>query len=202
MTANGWFQIFLFFGFVLLVTKPLGIFLYRVFEGKSTFLDPVLRPIEKLVYRVCGIDETKGNGLEGLWRRHAALQRRLFTASLSDRAHTAVAAVESAEDSAISPPIWRGIPRFLSPRTPTGSPTFPETTMSYFTQMAGLAYHNFVSAAVGVALAIAVIRGVARKESKTIGNFWVDTTRALLWVFLPLCILGGLVWSRRVRSRT
>ena len=192
MTANGWFQIILFLGLILLVTKPLGIFLYRVYEGKSTFLDPVLRPIEKLIYRVSGIDETK----EMDWKGYGVAMLLFSGVSL-----LILYIIERTQQwlpwnpqglGNLAPDLaWNTAVSFT---TNTNWQSYsPETTMTYFTQMAGLAYHNFVSAAVGVALAIAVIRGIARKESKTIGNFWVDTTRGLLWVFLPLCIVGGLV---------
>ena len=192
MTANGWFQILLFLGLILLVTKPLGIFLYRVYEGKSTFLDPVLRPVEKLIYRVSGIDETK----EMDWKGYGVAMLLFSGVSL-----LILYVIERTQQwlpwnpqglGNLAPDLaWNTAVSFT---TNTNWQSYsPETTMTYFTQMAGLAYHNFVSAAVGVALAIAVIRGIARKESKTIGNFWVDTTRGLLWVFLPLCIVGGLV---------
>jgi potassium-transporting ATPase potassium-binding subunit len=192
MTANGWFQIILFLGLILLVTKPLGIFLYRVYEGKSTFLDPVLRPVEKLIYRVSGIDETK----EMDWKGYGVAMLLFSGVSL-----LILYVIERTQQwlpwnpqglGNLAPDLaWNTAVSFT---TNTNWQSYsPETTMTYFTQMAGIAYHNFVSAAVGVALAIAVIRGIARKESKTIGNFWVDTTRGLLWVFLPLCIVGGLV---------
>ncbi len=191
MTSNGWFQIFLFLGVLLLITPPLGIFLYRVFERKSTFLDPVLRPIERLVYRVCGVDETKEMDWKGygismlLFSGVSLLLLYLIERTQQWLPWNPQKLANVAPDLA-----WNTAASFT---TNTNWQSYsPESTMSYFTQMAGLAYHNFVSAAVGVALAIAVIRGVARKESKTIGNFWVDTTRGLLWVFLPLCILGGL----------
>jgi potassium-transporting ATPase potassium-binding subunit len=192
MTANGWFQILLFLGLILLVTKPLGIFLCRVYEGKSTFLDPVLRPVEKLIYRVSGIDESK----EMDWKGYGVAMLLFSGVSL-----LILDVIERTQQwlpwnpqglGNLAPDLaWNTAVSFT---TNTNWQSYsPETTMTYFTQMAGLAYHNFVSAAVGVALAIAVIRGVARKESKTIGNFWVDTTRGLLWVFLPLCVVGGLV---------
>jgi K+-transporting ATPase ATPase A chain len=192
MTGNGCFQIFIFFGLVLLLTKPLGVFLYRVYERKPTFLDPVLRPMEKFLYRVCGVDETKemdwkGYGVAMLLYSGVSLlilyliERTQQWLPLNPQKMTNVAP-DLAWNTAVSFTTntnWQSYP--------------PETTMSYFTQMAGLAYHNFTSAAVGMAMAIAVIRGIARKESKTIGNFWVDTTRGLLWVLLPLCIVLGLV---------
>jgi len=191
MTSNGWFQIFLFLGVVLLITPPLGIFLYRVFERKSTFLDPLLRPVERLVYRICGVDDTK----EMDWKGYGVAMLLFSGVSL-----LVLYLIERTQQwLPWNPQKLANVPPDLAWNTAASFTTntnwqsyVPESTMSYFTQMAGLAYHNFTSAAVGVALAIAVIRGVARKESKTIGNFWVDTTRALLWVFLPLCILGGL----------
>ncbi len=192
MTANGWFQIFLFLGLLLLVTKPLGIFLYRVFERKSTFLDRVLRPIEKLIYRVCGIDETKEMG----WKGYGVAMLLFSGVSL-----LILYVIERTQQwlpwnpqklTNVAPDMaWNTAASFT---TNTNWQSYvPESTMSYFTQMAGLAYHNFASAAVGIALAVAVIRGIVRRESKTIGNFWVDTTRSLLWILLPACIVGGLV---------
>jgi len=191
MTGNGWFQIFLFFGLVVLVTKPLGIFLYRVYERKSTFLDPVLRPIERLIYRVCGIDDTK----ETDWKDYGISMLlfsgvSLFLLYLIERTQQWLPLNPQKLPDLAPDLAWNTAVSFT---TNTNWQSYvPETTMSYFTQMAGLAYHNFTSAAVGMALAIAVIRGVARKESKTIGNFWVDCTRSLLWILLPLCIVLAL----------
>ncbi len=192
MTANGWLQIGLFFAAVLLVAKPMGTYLFRVYERKSTWLDRVFRPIEKLIYRVCGIDETK----EMRWTEYGVAMLLFSGVSLSllyliqrvqlwlpwNPQRLANVAPDLAWNTAVS----------FTTNTNWQAYT-PETTMSYLTQMAGLAYHNFVSAAVGIAVAVAVVRGVARKESKTIGNFWVDTTRGLLWVLLPICLVGALV---------
>ena len=192
MTGNGWFQIFLFFSLVLLLTKPMGNFLYRVYERKPTFLDPVLQPIERLIYRVCGVDETK----EMDWKGYGVSMLlfsgvSLFLLYLIERTQQWLP-LNPQKLSNLAPDLaWNTAVSFT---TNTNWQSYvPESTMSYFTQMAGLAYHNFTSAAVGMALAIAVIRGVARKESKTIGNFWVDTTRGLLWILLPLCIVGALM---------
>ena len=192
MTGNGWFQIFLFFCLVLAVTKPLGGFLYRVYERKSTFLDPVLRPIERLIYRVCGVDDTK----EMDWKGYGFSMLLFSGVSL-----LLLYVIERTQQwLPLNPQKLPNVAPDLAWNTAVSFTTntnwqayVPESTMSYFTQMAGLAYHNFTSAAVGMAMAIAVIRGVARKESKTIGNFWVDTTRSLLWILLPLCIAGALV---------
>jgi len=191
MTGNGWFQILLFLGVVLLLTKPLGTFLYRVYERKPTFLDPVLRPIERLIYRVCGIDDTK----ETDWKDYGISMLlfsgvSLFLLYLIERTQQWLPLNPQKLPDLAPDLAWNTAVSFT---TNTNWQSYvPETTMSYFTQMAGLAYHNFTSAAVGMALAIAVIRGVARKESKTIGNFWVDCTRSLLWILLPLCIVLAL----------
>jgi K+-transporting ATPase ATPase A chain len=191
MTGNGWFQIFLFFCLVLALTKPLGNFLYRVYERKSTFLDPLLRPIERLIYRICGVDDTK----EMDWKGYG-ISMLLFSGVsllllyLIERTQQWLPLNPQKLPNLASDLAWNTAVSFT---TNTNWQSYvPESTMSYFTQMAGLAYHNFTSAAVGMALAIAVIRGVARKESKTIGNFWVDCTRSLLWILLPLCVILGL----------
>jgi potassium-transporting ATPase potassium-binding subunit len=192
MTGNGWFQIFLFFSLVLLLTKPLGKFLYKVYERKPTFLDPALRPIERLIYRICGVDDTK----EMDWKAYG-FSMLLFSGVsllllyLIERTQQWLPFNPQKLPNLASDLAWNTAVSFT---TNTNWQSYvPESTMSYFTQMAGLAYHNFTSAAVGMALAIAVIRGVARKESKTIGNFWVDTTRSLLWILLPLSIASALV---------
>ncbi len=186
MTANGWFQIGLFLFVIFALTKPMGVFMSRVFDGGKTFLDPMLRPLERLLYRVTGVDETR----EMRWTEYAIamllfsgvsmivlylIQR--FQAWLPwNPQHLANVAPDLAFNTAAS---------FT---TNTNWQAYSgETTMSYFTQMAGLAYHNFMSAATGIALAIAVIRGIARREKETLGNFWVDLTRAVLWVLLPAC---------------
>ena len=193
MTANGWFQIFLFFALVLLVTKPLGKFMTQVFNRDRTFLDPVLRPIERLIYKITSVDEKHEMG----WKEYCT-SMLLF--------------------SAVSMLLLYGLERLqgLLPLNPqkfgaVNSPALAfntaasfttntnwqnyggETTMSYLTQMAGLAYHNFMSAAVGIVLAIAFIRGIARRQMETIGNFWVDLVRCNLWIFLPVCIVGALI---------
>jgi K+-transporting ATPase ATPase A chain len=192
MTANGWFQIGLYVLVLFLITKPIGVFLARVFEREKTVLDPLLRPVERLIYRLCGVDQNR----EMRWTEYGTTMLVFSTVSLVllylvERLQhwlpwNPQGLVNVAPDLA-----WNTAVSFT---TNTNWQAYtPETTMSYFTQMAGLAYHNFASAAVGIALAIAVIRGVARYESKTIGNFWVDLTRCFLWVLLPVCLLGSLV---------
>jgi potassium-transporting ATPase potassium-binding subunit len=193
MTANGWFQIFLFLALILAVTKPLGVFMTRVFNRERTFMDPVLRPLERLLYRVTGVDENH----EMRWTEYA-VSMLLFSAvsmlvlyliervqgflPLNPQKFAAVAPTHLAFNTAASFTTNTNWQEYAG-----------ETTMSYFTQMAGLAYHNFISAATGIALAIAFIRGIARRQMQTIGNFWVDMVRSCLWVLLPFCLVGSLL---------
>ena len=192
MTANGWFQIAVFLALVLAATRPLGIFMARVFDRERTFLDPVLRPVERLLYRVSGIDENH----EMRWTEYA-LAMLLFSA-ISMIVLYAMQRMQVLLP--LNPQKLGSVPPALAFNTAASFTTNTnwqnyagEATMSYFTQMAGLAYHNFVSAAVGLAVAIAFIRGIARRESATIGNFWVDLVRACLWVLLPFCVVGALL---------
>ena len=192
MTANGWFQIAFFTLLVLAVTKPLGVFMTRVFNRERTFLDPVLRPIERVIYRVTCVDENH----EMRWTEYAvsvllfsAVSMVVLYLIMRLQAHLP-----------FNPQKLAGVAKDLSFNTAASFTTntnwqayTPETTMSYLSQMAGLAYHNFVSAAVGIALAIAFIRGIARREMQTIGNFWVDMVRSCLWVLLPISIVGALL---------
>jgi potassium-transporting ATPase potassium-binding subunit len=193
MTANGWLQILLFLAVVLLVTKPLGVFMARVFGRERTFMDPVLRPLERLVYRVTGVDENH----EMRWTEYAISMLLFSLVSmlvlyLLERLQ-AYLPLNPQKLGAVSP-AHLAFNTAASFTTNTNWQAYAgETTMSYFTQMAGLAYHNFVSAATGIALAIAFIRGIARRQMQTIGNFWVDLVRSSLWVLLPFCLPGALV---------
>jgi K+-transporting ATPase ATPase A chain len=192
MTANGWFQIGLYVLVLFLITKPIGIFLTRVFERQKTFLDPLLRPVERLIYRLCGVHENK----EMRWTEYGTTMLVFSAVSLIllylfERLQQWLPWNPQRFANVTPDLAWNTAVSFT---TNTNWQAYtPEVTMSYLTQMAGLAYHNFASAAVGVALAIAVIRGVSRHESKTIGNFWVDLTRCFLWVLLPVCLVGSLV---------
>ncbi len=195
MTANGWFQILLFFAVLLAVTKPLGVFMTRVFSREKTFLDPVLRPVERLIYRCCGIDETR----EMEWKEYAVAM--LLFSVVSMLVLYLIERVQGLKFMPWNPQHLANVGPDLAFNTAASFTTNTnwqnyggESTMSYFTQMAGLAYHNFASAGVGIALAIAVIRGIARKESKTIGNFWVDFTRCMLWVLMPACLVIAMVF--------
>jgi potassium-transporting ATPase potassium-binding subunit len=192
MTANGWFQIGLYVLILFLITKPIGVYLVRVFEREKTFLDRLFRPLERLIYRLCGVEESR----EMKWTEYGAAMLLFSVASLIllyllERVQY-ILPLNPQKLANVAPDLaWNTAVSFT---TNTNWQAYtPETTMSYLTQMAGLAYHNFASAAVGIALAIAVIRGVARHEAKTIGNFWVDLTRCFLWVLLPACLIGSLV---------
>ncbi|HZZ37567.1 MAG TPA: potassium-transporting ATPase subunit KdpA [Acidobacteriaceae bacterium] len=188
MTLNGWAQFAVYFIVLLLCIRPMGIYMARVFEGKFRFL----RPVETVIYRVCGIHGDE----EMSWREYTVAMLFFSFVSL-----LLTYMIERGQRFLPwNPQHLGGVAPDLAWSTAASFTTntnwqayIPETTMSYFTQMVALAYHNFFSAAVGIAVAIALVRGIARRESKTIGNFWVDTTRACLYILLPLCIVTALV---------
>jgi potassium-transporting ATPase potassium-binding subunit len=191
MTANGWAQIGLYLLVILIITKPMGVFMARVFNGERTFLDPLMRPIERLLYRVTGVDEAH----EMRWTEYAFAM--LLFSAVSMILLYVILRVQYWLPW--NPRNFANVPPELAFNTAASFTTNTnwqnysgESTMSYLSQMAGLAYHNFMSAATGIALAIAFVRGIARREKETIGNFWVDLTRAFLWVLLPLCVVGAL----------
>jgi K+-transporting ATPase ATPase A chain len=192
MSANGWFQ-FLFYSAVLLLTvRPVGIYLARVLERQSTWLDPVFHPFERLIYKICGVNSDH----EMNWREYAFAMLGFSAVSL-----VLTYAIERLQAflpwnpqhlAAVGPDLaWNTAVSFTT-NTNWQSYT-PEATMSYLTQMAGLAFHNFISAAAGIAVAVALIRGIKRTGSGTIGNFWVDTTRTLLYVLLPASLIYALL---------
>ena len=193
MTLNGWLQILFFLALVFLITKPLGIYMARVFSHERTWLDPVLRPVERVIYRVTVVDENH----EMRWTEYC-IAMLMFSAV----AMTVLYLMQRLQAFLpFNPQKFAGVtPTHLAFNTAASFTTNTnwqvyagEATMSYFTQMAGLAFHNFVSGATGIALAIAFIRGIARRQMQTIGNFWVDLVRSCLWVLLPFCIVGALV---------
>jgi K+-transporting ATPase ATPase A chain len=193
MTINGWLQIALFSAIIIAVTKPFGGYMTRVFAGERTILSPMLRPIERAIYWICGVEEET----EQHWTIYAAavlifsfvgflvlygLQRLQNVLPLNPQGMDAISPDSSLNTS-------------ISFVTNTNWQSYvPETTMSYLTQMAGLTVHNFVSAAAGIAIAIAVIRGFTRRSARTIGNFWVDLTRCTLYVLMPICVVVALVF--------
>jgi K+-transporting ATPase ATPase A chain len=196
MTIVGWVQIALFSVIVILIARPFGGYMTRVFAGERTFLTPLLRPVERAVYWCCGVDEKE----EQHWLTYAvamllfsvvgfltlyALQRLQWYLPFNPQGQTGVeqSLAFNTSVSFVTNTNWQSY--------------VPETTMGYLVQMAGLTVHNFMSAATGIALALALIRGFARREAKAIGNFWVDLTRTTLYVLLPLSIVVGLffVWQ-------
>lgn len=196
MTSIGWLQAGVFFVIVLALTKPIGSYMARVFAGERTWMTPVFAPLERLIYRFCGVREDE----EMTWYAYALSMLAFSLVGLVylyvllrtqrwlplNPAHVGNMAPDLAWNTAVSFTTntnWQ----FYS----------GETAMSYLAQMAGLAWHNFVSAAVGIAIAVAVVRGLVRTTVKTLGNFWVDLTRCALYVLLPISIVVGLflVWQ-------
>lgn len=192
MTLNGWLQIALYVGVLLLCVKPLGLYMARVFNGERTFLDPVMRPVERLIYAVSGVNPRQ----EQHWTTYTAamllfslasfvllyaLQRLQHVLPLNPQGF-APPSPDSAFNTAVS---------FTS--NTNWQSYVGESTMSYLSQMAGLTVQNFVSAAVGIVLAIALIRGFSRRSAQTVGNFWVDMVRTTLRVLLPLAFIFALV---------
>jgi len=192
MTINGWMQISIYFAAIAAVTVPLGRFMACVFAGERTWFDPVLRPVERLIYRLTGVDERR----EMHWTEYSLAMLAFSVVSML----VLYAMMRLQALLPLNPQALPAVGADLAFNTAASFTTntnwqsyVPEVTMSYFTQMAGLAYHNFVSAAVGIALAIAFIRSIASERRDSIGNFWVDMTRATLWVLLPFCIVGALL---------
>ena len=191
MTLNGCLQISLFIAVVLLLAEPMGSYLTRVFQGGKTFLDPVLLPCEKTLYRLARIDKDR----EMRWTQYAS-SMLLFSAVTLVLTYV----IERLQQwLPLNPQKLPAVEPILALNTAISFTTntnwqsyTPESTMSYLTQMLGLATHNFWSAAVGMALAVAFIRGIARRESNTLGNFWVDLTRGTLWVLLPISIVFAI----------
>jgi potassium-transporting ATPase potassium-binding subunit len=193
MTFNGWLQIAIYAGLVILITKPFGGYITRVVSGERTPLSLVLRPLEVGVYKLCGVDERE----EQHWLSYA-----IAMLSFSFAGFVVMYALQRLQNvlpfnpqgqSAVSPDLSSNTS--VSFVTNTNWQSYvPETTMSYLTQMAGLTVHNFVSAATGIVLAIALIRGFARRSARSIGNFWVDLTRSVLYILLPIAIVVGLLF--------
>ena len=192
MTFSGWIQIAILFLIVLALVKPLGLYMAKVFSGERTWLSPVVRPVERVIYRASGVDETREQG----WLTYAVsllafslvglivlyLFQRLQGSLPFNPEGMGAVKPDSAFNTAASFTTntnWQGY---------SG-----ESTMSYLTQMAGLAFKNFVSAAAGIAVALALIRGIARRRADTVGNFWVDLVRANLYLLLPISVVGALV---------
>jgi len=201
MTFNGTLQIILFLGVLSILTKPMGLFLLKVYNGEKTFLDFLFRPVERFIYKVTRVDASQ----EMNWKQYGismlifslvsalvlyAMQRFQFYLPLNPQG-LAAPSEHLSFNTAVS---------FI---TNTNWQSYAgESTMSYFTQMAGLAVQNFKSAAVGMALAAAFIRGIARFETDKLGNFWVDLVRGMLYVLLPISFLVALFLVSQAWSRT
>ena len=199
-TFNGLAQIAVYLVLITLIAKPMGLYLTAVFTGGRTWLDPVWRPVERAFYWLCGVDERREQG----WK--------IYTASMLIFTGAGVLLLYGIErvqamlplQSTLNPAGQTAVDPLLAFNTAVSFSTNTnwqnysgETQMSYFTQMAGLAFHNFTSAAVGVVLAVVIIRALTRRSMSTLGNFWVDVTRCVLYILLPICFLYAifLVWQ-------
>src|SRR6202158_2600692 len=188
MTANGWIQIAIFVAILIALVRPLGGYMTAVFEGRVTFL----RPVERVFYALCGVDECQEQHwltyCFGMLLFHAVGFVTLYGLM---RLQNYLPFNPQGQDAVGTDLAFNTAPSF-APNT-TWHSYVPETTMSYLSQMAGLTVHNFVSAAAGIVLAVALIRGFARRSAKTIGNFWVDMTRCVFYILLPISIVGALL---------
>jgi K+-transporting ATPase ATPase A chain len=196
MTTINLLEILAFLAIIIAITPLLGGYMKRVFTGERTLLDPVLRPVERGIYKVCGVDASKDQS----WVEFTVTMLVVNAASL-----VILYAMQRLQKflpfnpngfGAVSPDSsWNTAVSFTTNTNWQGYSG--ESTMSHFTQMAGLALHNFLSAATGIAIAVAIIRGIAREKAKGIGNFWSDCTRAILWVLLPFSFLAALFFVSR-----
>src|SRR6204780_646905 len=196
MTLNGWIQIALYSVIIISLTRPFGGYMTRVFNGERSLLSPVLRPVERLFYSISGVNEKEDQhwlvyaiavlafSMAGFLSLYA-LQRLQGILPFNPQGQAAVGEhlAFNTSVSFITNTNWQSY--------------VPETTMSYLVQMAGLTVPNFLSAATGIALAVALIRGFARRSAGGVGNFWVDVTRCTLYVLLPVAIVLGLffIWQ-------
>jgi potassium-transporting ATPase potassium-binding subunit len=192
MTVNGWIQIAIYCGFVLVLVQPLGAFMTRVFNGERTLLSPIVRPVEVALYRICGIEETA----EQDWLTYTIAMLLFHIGGFT----ILYALLRLQGFLPFNPQAMAAVPEALAFNTSTSFISNTnwqnyggESTLSYLVQMLGLTHQNFLSAATGIALAVALTRGFARASTRTIGNFWVDVTRTTLYVLLPVCVVGTIV---------
>src|ERR1700751_4166422 len=195
MTVIGWLPIILFCVVIVALVKPLGWYMTRVFNGESTFLSPVLRPVESAIYWIGGVDAKR----EQHWLAYAVAILLFhvggFLIIYGLMRLQAVLPFNPAEQGAVAEDL--SLNTAISFLTNTNWQNYGgESTLSYLTQMVGLTHQNFLSAATGIVLAVALIRGFARSSMRTVGNFWVDVTRCTLYILLPICIVYALflVW--------
>jgi len=196
MTINGWIQIALYCVIIIAITKPIGDYMTRVFNGERTWLSPVFRPTERVFYAISGVDEKEDQH----WLTYAVAMLAFTMAGFV----TLYAIQRLQAVLPFNPQKFPAVGEHLAFNTSVSFITntnwqsyTPETTMSYLVQMAGLTVHNFLSAATGIALAVALVRGFARRSANGVGNFWVDMTRCTLYILLPVSIVVGLffVWQ-------
>jgi K+-transporting ATPase ATPase A chain len=196
MTVNGWLQIAFYLVVLTALVVPLGRFMARVFEGERTVLSPLLRPVEMVLYRVASVDETREQGWLTYTVAMLLFNAAGFIAIYGLMRLQAFLPLNPADQSAVTPDL--SFNTAVSFATNTNWQNYGgETTLSYLTQMVGLTTQNFVSAATGIALAVALIRAFARASAKTVGNFWVDLTRCTLYILLPISIVAALflIWQ-------
>jgi K+-transporting ATPase ATPase A chain len=196
MTVNGWIQILLFAAIIFALAKPLGSYMFRVFEGDRQPLPRLLGPIERLIYKLCGVDPSEQQD----WKQYtlAMLIFSLLTllVTYGIQRLQQILPLNPQNFGAVAPDL--AFNTAVSFTTNTNWQAYSgESTMSYLTQMAGLAWHNFMSAAVGIGIALALARGITYRlqagAAKTLGNFWVDLTRATIYVLLPISIPVALL---------
>jgi len=193
MTFNGWIQILIFCAIVVALVRPLGWYMTRVFNGERTLLSPLLRPVEAGLYRLAGVDERREQGWLSYTLAMLIFHIPAFLLLYALLRLQAYLPFNPQDMGAVAPDL--SFNTAISFLTNTNWQNYGgETTLSYFAQMAGLTVQNFLSAAVGIAISLAVIRGFARASAQTIGNFWVDMTRCVLYILLPLCIILTLAY--------
>ena len=195
VTLNSVLQVLLILVIVLLLTKPVGLYLTKVFAGERTWLSPVCVPVERFFYRLCGVNPEE----EQKWTGYVIAMLVFSVAGML--LLYLIERTQQWHGSFFNPQGFGPVEQQLAFNTAASFTTNTnwqnyagEATMTYLTQMAGLAFHNFVSAATGIVLAVALTRGLARRSAQTLGNFWVDLTRCVLYLLLPISIVGALIF--------
>jgi len=194
VTLNGVLQVLIFLSIVLLITKPMGLYLTAIFSGRRTWLSPVFAPVERLFYRLCGVNPEE----EQKWWSYVismlvfsvAGMLLLYLFERTQQWHPAFLNPQGLPN--VEPQLAFNTAASFTTNTNWQNYT-GEQTMTYLTQMGGLAFHNFVSAATGIVLAVALVRGLSRRSAQHLGSFWVDLTRCVLYLLLPICVVGALV---------
>jgi len=195
VTLNSVLQVLIFLVIVLLVTKPLGLYMYKIFNGERTWLSPIFVPVERFIYRLCGVNQDE----EQKWTGY--MISVLIFSVVGMLLLYAFERTQQWQGSFFNPQGFGNVEPQLAFNTAASFTTntnwqnyVGEQVMTYLTQMGGLAFHQFVSAAAGIAMAVALVRGLARRSAQHLGNFWVDLTRATLYLLLPICIVVALVF--------